>query len=154
MTAVTADEFERLKTEEPHMPRSRLKLAIPFVGKDVPSRASEFAHPDVTIALTILAYRYEGMRERDVLDDVIHNIHTEFEHEAGAFRLRRSAQLFSTWVHEAGGVVKGEPGADTADEDKVIVPLWLYERSNCQQNSAFASDRMHCPYSRCCVALW
>ena len=44
------------------MPRSRFKLAIPFVGKDVPSRASEFAHPDIIIGLTILAYRYEGLR--------------------------------------------------------------------------------------------
>ena len=40
------------------MPRSRFKLAIPFVGKDVPARASEFAHPDVIIGLTVLAYRY------------------------------------------------------------------------------------------------
>ena len=44
--------------EDPHVPRSRLKLAIPFVGKDVPSKSSEFAHPDVTIGLTIMAYRY------------------------------------------------------------------------------------------------
>lgn len=42
---------------DPHCPRSRLKLAVPFVGKDVPSKSSEFAHPDVTIGLTILAYR-------------------------------------------------------------------------------------------------
>ena len=42
---------------DPHVPRSRLKLAIPFVGKDVPSKASEFAHPDIIIGLTILAYR-------------------------------------------------------------------------------------------------
>jgi ElaB/YqjD/DUF883 family membrane-anchored ribosome-binding protein len=30
---------------DPHVPRSRLKLAVPFVGKDVPSKSSEFAHP-------------------------------------------------------------------------------------------------------------
>lgn len=29
-------------------------------GKDVPSAASEFAHPDVVIGLTIMAFRYEG----------------------------------------------------------------------------------------------
>jgi hypothetical protein len=40
---------------------SRLKLAVPFIGKDVPSEASEFAHPEVLIGLTILAYRYEGL---------------------------------------------------------------------------------------------
>ena len=31
--------------------------AVPFVGKDVPSTRSEFAHPDVVIGCTILAYR-------------------------------------------------------------------------------------------------
>ena len=39
------------------LPRSRRYLAVPFVGKDAPSHASEFAHPDVAIGLTILAYR-------------------------------------------------------------------------------------------------
>ena len=38
-------EHEALLANEPHMPRSRVKLAIPFLGKDCPSRASEFAHP-------------------------------------------------------------------------------------------------------------
>jgi hypothetical protein len=40
---------------DPLFPRSRSKMAIPFVGKDVPSPASEFAHPDVIIGLTVLA---------------------------------------------------------------------------------------------------
>lgn len=43
---------------DPHVPRSRLKLGVPFVGKDVPSKSSEFAHPDVIIGLTVLAFRY------------------------------------------------------------------------------------------------
>lgn len=34
---LSADEYKRLLASEPHMPRSRFKLAIPFVGKDVPS---------------------------------------------------------------------------------------------------------------------
>ena len=46
---------------------SRELLAVPFMGKDVPSRNSEFAHPEVLIGLTILAYRYEGLRKRDML---------------------------------------------------------------------------------------
>lgn len=41
-------------------------LAVPFVGKDVPSRASEWSHPDVLIGLGILAYRYEGLRMSDL----------------------------------------------------------------------------------------
>ena len=51
---------------DPKSPPSRKLLAVPFVGKDVPSRASEFAHPDVLIGLTVLAYRFDGMRETDV----------------------------------------------------------------------------------------
>ena len=36
-------------------PPSRELLAVPFMGKDAPSPCSEFAHPDVLIALTALA---------------------------------------------------------------------------------------------------
>lgn len=48
------------------MPINRSRLAIPFVGKDVPSASSEFANPDIVIGLTLLAFHYEGMRLRDV----------------------------------------------------------------------------------------
>lgn len=51
-------DYARAIKSDPHMPRTRAKLAIPFVGKDVPSKSSEFAHPDVIIGLTILAYRW------------------------------------------------------------------------------------------------
>jgi hypothetical protein len=47
----------------PGMPKSRQLLAVPFIGKDLPSEASEFAHPDIVIGLTIMAYRYEGTNE-------------------------------------------------------------------------------------------
>ena len=59
----SADDHARALALDPYMPRSRAKLAIPFVGKDVPSRSSEFAHPDVVIGLTVLAYRYSGESE-------------------------------------------------------------------------------------------
>jgi hypothetical protein len=48
------------------MPGSRRRNAVPFVGKDSPSRASEFAQPDISAGLTILAFRYEGMRQTDL----------------------------------------------------------------------------------------
>ena len=38
-------EYQRLIAAEPNMPRSRFKLAIPFLGKDVPSHASESPTP-------------------------------------------------------------------------------------------------------------
>jgi hypothetical protein len=75
------------------VPKSRRLCAVPFVGKDVPSAASEFSHPDVVIGMTVraiftiftffkirtlftlftrftlahqvCAYRHEGMRTPD-----------------------------------------------------------------------------------------
>ena len=38
---------------------SRKLLCVPFVGKDVPSPASEFSHPEVVIGLTAAGYRHE-----------------------------------------------------------------------------------------------
>ena len=58
---------EDIKRADPMMPRSRKLLAVPFIGKDVPSRASEFSHPDVVIGLTILAYRRDGLRRADFI---------------------------------------------------------------------------------------
>ena len=37
-------DVERALKLHPRMPRSRKLLAVPFVGKDVPSEASEFSH--------------------------------------------------------------------------------------------------------------
>jgi hypothetical protein len=64
------------------MPQSRAKLAIPFIGKDVPSHASEFAHPDITIGLTVLAYRFEGMRYAD-FSDIMAQLQASFSKEMG-----------------------------------------------------------------------
>ena len=44
----------------------RKLLAVPFVGKDMPSDAAEFSSPDVIVGFTLLAYRYEGLRELDI----------------------------------------------------------------------------------------
>ena len=66
------------------MPKTRRLLAVPFVGKDAPSPSSEFAHPDVAIGLTALAYRYEGLRTRDfglVLDHLRATMDTTEERE-------------------------------------------------------------------------
>lgn len=54
---LSSDDCKQALEQDPFVPRSRLKLAVPFIGKDVPSKASEFAHPDVIIGLTVLAYR-------------------------------------------------------------------------------------------------
>ena len=119
------------------MPRSRFKLAIPFVGKDVPSRASEFAHPDIIIGLTILAYRYEGLRYIDFEQDVMTLVRATFEKEVGPFQQRKSSILFEQWVDQAGGMIKGRKPATVdpanVDDTEVVVPLWLLKQSNDEQ---------------------
>lgn len=115
------------------------------MGKDVPSRASEFAHPDIIIGLTILAYRYQGLRKLDFEQDVISLLRDEFEKEVGPFQLRKSAQRYETWVVQAGGQIKGKR-AELAEEEErkeeegspleeggVVVPLWLLKQSNDEQ---------------------
>jgi len=39
------------------------KLAIPYRAKDSPVMGAQFAHPDITIALTCLCYYYQGLTE-------------------------------------------------------------------------------------------
>jgi hypothetical protein len=39
-----------LRNLQVEMPRTRELLAVPFIGKDVPSRSSEFAHPEVNLS--------------------------------------------------------------------------------------------------------
>ena len=91
---------------DPHMPKSRKLLAVPFVGKDVPSRSSEFSHPDVVIGLTILAYRYEGLRQNDFLL-VMRELKSLMWQELGPYAKRPSARRFVKWVNYAGGRVRG-----------------------------------------------
>ena len=104
---MNAGDYERAVKADPRMPRTRAKLAIPFVGKDVPSRSSEFAHPDVIIGLTVLAYRYEGLRWTD-FEDVMAHLRSTLTKELGPWSRRKSNLRYARWVHEAGGVVFGE----------------------------------------------
>ena len=87
---------------------SRRLCAVPFVGKDVPSRSSEFAHPDVTIGLTILAYRYDGLRPANV-HEVVREIKLEMNAESGGRNLSETdaARRYVRWVQSAGARVRG-----------------------------------------------
>jgi len=151
---LTEQEHQKLLEAEPSMPRSRLKLAIPFVGKDVPSAASEFAHPDIIIGLTVLAYRYQGLRRTDFEEDVMGLLRSDFEKETGPLSLRQSNELYERWVRAAGGVIKGggRRSAAAVDEDsgrvreqralangQLVVPLWLLKQSNDEQMSRLYS---------------
>jgi len=103
---LSADDCKAALAADPHVPRSRLKLAVPFVGKDVPSKSSEFAHPDVIIGLTILAYRYSGLRRDDYID-VVDALTSQFSHEIGPARDRESNLRHERWVYAAGGAIRG-----------------------------------------------
>jgi hypothetical protein len=86
---------------------------VPFVGKDVPSRSSEFAHPDIVIGLSILAYRYEGLRQRD-FGLVVQSLRRQLSQGSSVFR--RAAQArWAKWVESVGGRVRGSSrGQDEA----------------------------------------
>ncbi len=103
---LNSDDIKRLLKEDPLMPKSRLLSGVPFVGKDVPSPCSEFSHPDVVIGLSILAYRYEGLRKSD-FKSLFTVLLEDFFQDSGPFELRISNQEFEHWIFLAGGIVKG-----------------------------------------------
>jgi hypothetical protein len=87
-------DINMLESDGVKVPTSRKLTAVPFVAKDVPSRASEFAHPDILIGLTVLAYRYEGLRETDFVV-MMQFLKDNMENEGGAhYRDRPSCQRF------------------------------------------------------------
>lgn len=100
------EDIAQLEAEGVKIPTSRKLTAVPFVAKDVPSRASEFAHPDILIGLTILAFRYEGLRERD-FHLVLRLLRDSLENEGGPFKDRPSCQRFEQWVLCAGRTIRG-----------------------------------------------
>jgi hypothetical protein len=129
---MTASDRVRALELDPHMPRTRWKLAIPFVSKDVPSRSSEFAHPDVVIGLSFLAYRYdtgrplvpasesclkcvvwcgvlsagacryEGLRYEDLVE-VVTAVTVRLSKEVGPVADRKTNKLYVKWVRPSTG---------------------------------------------------
>ena len=91
---------------DPNMSIARRLAAVPFVGKDVPSRASQFSHPDVVIGLTITAYRYEGIRMTDFII-ALQELRDMLDGEFGPYQKRPSALKWISWVEAAGGKVRG-----------------------------------------------
>jgi hypothetical protein len=79
---------------------ARRLLAVPFVGKDAPSATSEFAHPDATIGLTVLAFRYDGLRRSDVVL-VLRYLKDALEFEFGEVELRKQWQRWEEWKKAA-----------------------------------------------------
>jgi len=88
---------EQLARADPRTPKSRRLLAVPFVGKDRPSGAAEFAHPDILIGLTVLAYRYEGLRLSDI-HATVSALKADIVGEPGPLHQRPSRRLFDGWL--------------------------------------------------------
>lgn len=135
-------DLERALKDDPSMPPSRAKLAVPFVGKDMPSRGSEYAHPDVTISLTALAYRYEGLRWTDFVE-LISSLRQNLTQELGPYSERKSNVLYTEWILRAGGRVRGvhHEGQDNAlqrsasegSEREEMVPLRMLRMTDLAQ---------------------
>ncbi|CAJ1357239.1 unnamed protein product [Effrenium voratum] len=127
---MTSEDLTRALEADPNMPLSRGKLAIPFIGKDVPSPTNEFAHPDIVIGLTILGYRYENLRLADI-DEVMVRLLNDVRKEPGRAQDRPSAVLYRTWVTEAGGFLCDPSVPDAPKQSgKGVPPLALLQRSN------------------------
>ena len=84
----------------PAAPASRLLLALPFDGLEQPSDSAEFAHPDVAIGLTILAFRHEGLRQEDLLV-LIRALKGAFNRGSGPPEQRPEWVLWNQWTEGA-----------------------------------------------------
>ena len=93
-------------TAEGPVPRNRRLLAVPYVGKDTPSLASEFSQPDVLISLTVLAYMHGGLRQTDVLA-VLAQLKVSMESQFGPYEKRKACRCFAEWIEGAGARVRG-----------------------------------------------
>ena len=113
------------------MPKNRKHLAVPFVGKDVPSKASEFSHPDVVIGLTIAAYRLEGLRRSD-LKEVLRTLRQDMAEQSGPYKQRPACQTFVRWVELAGKRVRGtrRPPASAERQAEAAIAVQRIVRGN------------------------
>ena len=157
------------KKKGKHQSKRRMALAVPFVGKDVPSPSAEFAHPEVLIGLSVLAYRYEGLRRRD-LHLVVTTLKKKLMREPGPFSERPSQVLFGDWLAKAwsdrqqqrrlrnaagdtsDAVAGPTVGADrdAAAQQFGVLPLEMFQPDDAKQ-----MDRLYsCLYVRLCVRGW
>jgi hypothetical protein len=104
---------------------TRRYMAIPFTGKDTPSAASEFSHPDILIVLTLLAYRYEGLRRSD-MQKVVGILKTSLKREMGPLAKRPSYRRFGQWLAAA-------PPTPTGITAAAVLPLELFDPTDERQ---------------------
>jgi hypothetical protein len=92
----------------------------------VPSRSSEFAHPEVLIGLSVLAYRYEGLRKEN-LQEIVTELKKTVLNEPGPYSERPSRILFDEWLNKSRLNL-----GNTVD----VLPLELFQPSDAAQMEA------------------
>ncbi|KAK6588719.1 EF hand family [Cryptosporidium xiaoi] len=130
---VSVDNNNTFYTEN-NPPISRHLLSIPFIGKDTPSVASEFSHPDIVIGLSILSYRYSGLRKNDVyylLDSLKRSCDTGF----GQLKNCPSVIEFNKWVKLSGGRVRGTKRNELKN---IITSLYNSSEIRCEEDRGVA----------------
>ena len=115
-------EVEALLRRDPNAAKTRTRLAIPFVGKDVPSPAAEFAQPDCVIGLTVLAYERQGLRKMDMLALILH-LQNLMRRQSGPRQQRPATLQFNAWIKEAGAEVCGV----MVDSEALVDPTELLQ---------------------------
>ena len=122
-----------LKSMPATMAVARKVVAVPFVGKDVPSKAAEFAHPEVLIGLTVLAYRYEGLRTFDI-HEVVTMTKQMAVREVGQYEHRKASKMFQRWVEKSTAAAGTKPEIDLQlrtiqiEEPKQMTACWATMR--------------------------
>ena len=111
---------------------SRRVLAVPYVGKDVPSVASEFANAESRIGATTLAYRYQGLRAPDVVGLVKH-LRLVLRAQSGPVGERPARKLFAEWL--AAGAADADAASPGGGETEIL-PLELFQPASARQLAA------------------
>eukprot|EP00466_Bigelowiella_natans_P015194 jgi/Bigna1/85176/estExt_fgenesh1_pg.C_20373 len=134
------DKWALMEGKPPEISAARRLLAVPFIGLDVPSRAAEFAHPEIQIGLSVLAYRYEGLRRRDVRA-VAQQLKEKLATEQGPYVQRASRIKFQEWLQLARDQrerakeqkKKKIAAIDDDDEGYEVLPLELFQYQDDKQ---------------------
>ncbi len=97
----------------------------------MPSRNSEFAHPEVLIGLSVLAYRYEGLRLENLLE-LVKDLKKQLLKQPGPFAERPARILFQDWV-DAAKILRAKQQQAAKDDGKGddeeldVLPLELFQ---------------------------
>lgn len=138
------DDMDAVVFEEFECPLSRKLLAIPFAGKDVPSRSAEFASPEVAIGLTFLAIHYEGMRTYDC-DVIVNKLTDNMNNEMGAYSQRPSRIKFNDWLESAKQARQLTPDESVNEADMEALPLELFQTDDKVQMDTLQRVIAHAP---------